>query len=393
MSASGNLLYTFVLRNSLAALLVFSAVLSAQTVAFQSLFQQATDEMRHGQLDAAVSDFEKCIAADPSFPQTYLNLGLIRFQQNRFDEAATNLQKALRLKPGLRGADLFLGISDYRLDHYQEGIAALKKAVQLEPSNADGFMWLGLSEFADNDVPSAIADLEKASKLKPNDVDILYHLGRAYMQLSKDTYERMYQIDPKSWRVHQVLAESFKEADRLDDAVKECQIALSIKPAEAGLHQLLGEIYQAQNNLESAQAEFQKELNIDPENLSAMYKLATIDIERSQPEVATGLLKQVLREHPESREARFQLGRAEAQIGDTDGAIRDLSAVTKETGPIDPEALRQCYYQLSQVYRHAQRLEESRVALNTFARLKQEADAEQTRKLEDKLKRSTDQPQ
>ena len=97
-----------------------------------------------------------------------------------------------------------------------------------------------------------------------------------------------------------------------------------------------------------------------------------------------------LREHPESREARYQLGRAEAQLGQTDAAISDLSQVAKALGPIEAETLQQCYYQLAQLYRRAQRPEESRIALNTFARLKQQADLEQERKLEDKLKRSTE---
>jgi hypothetical protein len=84
------------------------------------------------------------------------------------------------------------------------------------------------------------------------------------------------------------------------------------------------------------------------------------------------------------------LARAEAQLGETDAAIRDFSEVTKGTGPIEPETLRQSYYQLAQLYRRAQRLDESRVALNTFARLKHEADAEKELKLEDKLKRPTE---
>ena len=128
----------------------------------------------------------------------------------------------------------------------------------------------------------------------------------------------------------------------------------------------------------------------DLQNYTAMYKLGSISIERSEPDAAEALLKQVVREHPESREVRYQLARAEAQLGKTDAAIGDLSEVTKESGPIEPETLRQCYYQLSQLYRREQRLEESRIALNTFARLKQQADVEQERKLEDKLRRSTE---
>lgn len=367
--------------------------LQAQNESFEQRFQDGTEAMRSGQLDRAAEDFDKCIAADPNFAQSYFNLGLVRLEQGRSRDAAELFRKTSEVKPGLRGADLFLGIAEYRLDHYASSVAALKRAVQLEPSNPQALLWLGIAELETDDASSAVSNLEKALRLKPNDTDILYHLGRGYMQLSKETYERMYKSDPKSWRVHQVLAESFEEADRLDDAVKECQEAIRLKPSEPGLHQLLGGIYWKQNNLEKAEAEFQEELKIDPQNFAAMYKLASVSIERSKPQIGVELLQVFLREHPESRDAHYQLGRAEAQLGQNDVAIREFSAAAHGTGPIEPETLQQSYYQLAQLYRRAQRLDESRIALNTFVRLKQEADAQQDQKLQDKLKRATEQQQ
>ncbi|MGI9071689.1 MAG: tetratricopeptide repeat protein [Bryobacteraceae bacterium] len=251
-------------------------------------------------------------------------------------------------------------------------------------------MWLGLAELASGDARSAVANLEKASRLKPDNVDILYHLGKAYMQMSKETYEHMYQTDPKSWRVHQVLSQSFEQADRLEDAAKECQRAIDLKPHEPGLHQQLGDIHWKQNQLEKAETEFQNELKLNPENFTTMYKLATVSIERSKPEVAVELLSKVLKEHPESRDAHYQLGRAQAQLGNNQAAIRDFAAVVNGTGEADPDTVRQSYYQLSQLYRRVRRPDESRVALNSFLRLKQEADAQQDQKLQDKLKRSTE---
>lgn len=367
----------------------YPAVLYAQDD-FQGWFQQGTEGMRSGHLDQAAEDFSKCISAQPDFAQSYFNLGLIRLQQGRADDAAGLFAKSLHLKPALRGANLFLGIATYRLDQYPESVSFLKRAAKEEPGNADALMWLGVAELASGDAESAVSHLQQASKLKANDVDILYHLGQAYMQLSKETYERMYHADPQSLRVHQVLAESFQEADRLDDAVKECQEAIKLKPTEPLLHQQLGDIYWKQNNLEKAEAEFQNELTIDPQNYTAMYKLAAVSVERSKPAAAVPLLTEVLRKHPESREAHYQLGRAEAQLGQSEAAIRDFSAVTNGGGPVDPEILRQSYYQLAQLYRRGQRLEEARVALTAFARLKQQEDAAQEQKLEDKLKRSTE---
>jgi predicted Zn-dependent protease len=200
----------------------------------------------------------------------------------------------------------------------------------------------------------------------------------------------MYQTDPASWRVHQVLAQSFVESDRLDDAIKECQEAIRLKPDEQGLHETLADVYWKQNQLPSAETEFQNELKLDVGNLSSMYKLAVVSLERSKPDVAFGLLTEVLRRQPNSADAHYQMGRAQSQLNQIEAAIRNFSAAVIASGQTDTETLRQSYYQLSQLYRRAQKPEESKVALESFMRLKQQADTQRDQKLQDKMKRSTE---
>jgi tetratricopeptide (TPR) repeat protein len=144
------------------------------------------------------------------------------------------------------------------------------------------------------------------------------------------------------------------------------------------------------DQLEQAETEFKNELKLNPQNFTAMYKLATVLIERSNPEAAAGLLTKLLPAHPESAEVHYQLGRAEAQLGQSEAAIRDFTFVVKDSEAGEPEMKRQSFYQLAQLYRRAQRPEESRLALNTFVRLKQQADEQRGQKLQDKLKRHTE---
>jgi hypothetical protein len=83
------------------------------------------------------------------------------------------------------------------------------------------------------------------------------------------------------------------------------------------------------------------------------------------------------------------LGRAQAQLGDTAAAIHSFSAAVADSPGADSETVRQSYYQLAQLYRRDHKTEESRAALDSFLRLKQQADAQQTQKLQDKLKRAS----
>lgn len=366
---------------------------SGQSEEFETAFHKGTEALRGQSLDEASEAFTRCTVLEPGFAEAWFNLGLVRFQQNRLDDAIPPLEKSIQLKPKMRGANLFLGIAHYREGDYAAAAIALDREAKNDPANADALMWLGVVRLATGATADAVASLEQAARLRPKDADILYHLGRAYMLRSKEVYERMYVADPKSWRVHQVLAQSFAEADRLDDAVKECQAAIKLRPEEPGLHQQLGEIYDKQNNLEAAEAEYRKELQADPHNSAVMYDLAVVCIERSKPGDAEELLTKVVHKAPRSVEAHYQLGRAQTQLGHNDAAAQSFAAVVAEPQRADPDMVRQSYYQLAQLYRRLHRPEESRAALDSFVRLKQQADAEQGHKLEDKLKKSVQEKQ
>jgi tetratricopeptide (TPR) repeat protein len=378
----------FRLKLVLVGVFTISALAQSQTAVFEKTFQEGTTAMRGGQLEQAASAFTQVTIQAPAFAEAYFNLGLVRLQQGRLDEAARALDRAVALKPKLRGANLFLGIARYRKNDYPQAIAALKRETQVDPTSSKAFMWLGVTQLASGDDVAATNSLDKAAALNPDDVDILYHRGRAHMLVSKESYERMYKVDPNSWRIHQVLAQSFVEADRLDEAANECRQAIQLKEGEPGLHEELADIYLKQNQLSQAEAEFQNEIKIDPESVTAMFKLAVVSLERSKPEAAAALLTEVLRRTPDSSEAHYQMGRVQTQLGNVDVAIASFNTAVRESGTGDTETLRQSYYQLAQLYRREQKADESRAALDSFMRLKQQADAQQERKLQDKLKRS-----
>jgi tetratricopeptide (TPR) repeat protein len=362
---------------------------SGQETVFERTFRQGVQAMQAGHWDDAAQSFTQAAKLRPNFAETYFNLGLVRLQQKQWGEASQSLEHALKLRPGLRGANMFAGIANYRRNDYAGAISLLKKETLSDSKNANAYMWLGVAQLAAGKVDDAGESLDKAAKLKPNDVDILYHRGRAHMLISKDSYEQMYKVEPNSWRVHEVLAQSFTDAERYGDAINECEEAIRLKPDEPGLHEELADIYWKQNQLDKAETEFQNELKQDPENVTAMYKLSVVSIERSKPEVAAQLLAEVLRQEPHSPDARYQLGRAQAQMGNAETAINSFQAAVSDSSQNDTETLRQSYYQLAQLYRRTQHPEESRAALNSFMRLKQQADAEQAQRLQDKLKRSS----
>ena len=364
---------------------------AAQGTHVAEALHEGNQAMREGHPEAAAVLFRSAIAAAPRMAEAYFNLGLAEEQAGRHAEAVKALTKALELKPLLPGANLFLGVANYRLNHLDAAAAALRKEVERSPSSAKAQMWLGVTLLAQNQPEKAAAALDKATKLDPKDVDIMYHRGRAHLLVSKTAYEEMFTASPDSWRVHQVLAEAYQEADRHTDAITEYKMAIAAAPLEPGLHDRLGEEFWKNGALEDADVAFAEELKLDVNSITALYHLGRLRVTRSdrgQVEDGVQLLSRALAQDPTMSQVEYYLGRGTAQLGRRDDAVRHYENAIK--GDPNGDVAQQSYYQLSRLYRQMKRLDDSKLALVNFSRLKKQADIDQKRKFENRFNPDAD---
>ncbi len=344
----------------------------AQSTQMEERFHEAAETMRAGHLKEAGNKFASITKDFPGFAEAHLNLGLVREEQGRNEEAIASLQKAIGLKPRLRGANLFLAIAHYRLDQFDKAVAAVQKETTYYPSDANAWMWLGVVQLAAQNPEEAVTALDKAAKLAPENVDILYHRGRAHLLVSKNSYEKMFQVDPKSWRVHQVLAQAEAEAGRHDEAIAEYQAAIQLAPRQPGLHEELGTEFWKTGKLEPAAAALQQELEIDPNNVLARYKLGTLEVERGEGAKSKELIEGALRQDPSLKNSAYYLGRAEMELGNNEAAAAAFERVVASPG-VDSEIAQQSWYQLGIVYRRLHRIEDAQKAFAKFQKLKDDA--------------------
>jgi len=327
--------------------------------------------MRNGNLDAAGEGFAAVAKEAPDFAAAHLNLGLVREEQGRHEEAITSLQKALLLNPKLRGANLFLGIAKYRLNQLDEAVPVLRKETTAYPKDAIAWMWLGVVELALEHAEDAADALDKAAKLAPDNTDILYHRGQAHLLVSRNSYERMFKENPRSWRVHQVLGQTAAEGERYNDAIYEYLEAIKLAPAQPGLHEELGSVYRNADKMDEAEKAFQRELEIDPHDVLARYKLGVLATEKGDGPRAKELIERALQEKPGLLHADYNLGRAEKLLGNDAAAVAHLERATATDS--DPEILQQAWYQLGTLYRRLHRPDDAQKALAMFQKLKDAA--------------------
>jgi tetratricopeptide (TPR) repeat protein len=364
------------------------AVAALVLVCSRGLYAQAGDDgaaraaMGRGNKAMQMQDFGTAVAAFseftrrmPEFAEGYFNLGLALEQQGEPDKAAAALTKALELKPGLHGANLFQGIIAYRQNRYKQAEESVEKETRLSPRDAQAFMWLGVCRLAASDPQDAIAPLEKAHALDPKNVDILYHRGRAYLEMANQSYAAMYKQDRDSGRVHQVLAEAYASGYRNQEAIGEYELTVQIAPWQPGLHEDLADQYWITGQIDKAEEGYRQELQIDPYAVTAMFKLGSLLVLHDKPEEGVQLLRNALRADSSLSDARYYLGTGLAALDKNEDAVHEFEAAIAA----DPNADRamSSYYKLAQVYRKLHKGDEARAALENFQRMRAEVKSQQ----------------
>jgi tetratricopeptide (TPR) repeat protein len=264
-------------------------------------------------------------------------------------------------------------VAEFRLNELDKAALSLERETTAYPKDSGAWMWLGVVKLAQDRPEEAVDALDKAQKLAPDDVDILYHRGRAHLLASKNSYARMFKVDPHSWRVHQVMAQASSEADRHVDAIVQYQAAIRLAPTQPGLHEELGSEYRSVAKMPEAEAAFKRELEIDPHNVLAQYKLGALTVELGDAAKGKEMMEVALRAKPGLLHADYNLGRAEMLLGNDGRAAMHLERTTA-TDP-DEELVQQAWYQLGIVYRRLHRVDDAQRAMAMFQKLK-DAEAE-----------------
>jgi tetratricopeptide (TPR) repeat protein len=351
--------------------LCFASAQPATSGAVEQAMRQGSEAMTAGNFSAAVTAYTTVTQKMPEFAEGYFNLGLALQQAGQLDEARAALEKSLKLKPGLRGANLFLGIIDYRENHLKESATYLLRETHLDPHSAKAFMWLGVCRLALDDPQGAIAPLDKAYALNPTDVDILYHRGRAYLLVANSSYAAMFKLDSDSLRVHQVLAESYAQGYRTQDAINEFELAVKMGPRQPGLHEELGDQYWVAGKLDKVAEAYREELQIDPHAVTAMYKLGCFLVFNQKPAEGVELLRGALREDPSLSDAHYYLGDGLMGMDQDQEAIHEYElAIAADRS--NNRAM-SAYYKLSQLYRKFNKVSEAQAALRNFQRMRAES--------------------
>jgi tetratricopeptide (TPR) repeat protein len=162
----------------------------------------------------------------------------------------------------------------------------------------------------------ALQALEGLPPADQNSLEAAYWRARCYEKLATAAYLRLYQVDPDSYRLHQLLGDI--EAAKNDDgkAIEEYQAAIALKPSVPNLHYSLGHLLWKDLKVPEARAELEAELAVNPHHAGALNDLGDTYLLEHQPEKALTYLKDALAADSSNPDIHRDLGTAYSELGD-----------------------------------------------------------------------------
>ena len=194
----------------------------------------------------SIEYFEKAIAIEPRYARAHANIGYSRSievlngwsgdREAALREAESHIEEAVRLDPTLPQVHFAASLL-YRIRRQlDEALAAIHKAIELKPNYAEGYgsmaMVLTYAGRADEGLEAA----QTSMRLNPvNSFFIYWVLGQSYFHLERYDeaavqFERAVEANPQFLRGHLLLAATYGQLGRIEDAEWEAQEALTLLP-------------------------------------------------------------------------------------------------------------------------------------------------------------------
>ncbi len=233
-----------------------------------------------GNLEDADVNYSKAVKLGLNEFEMYTEMGWIYIEQQDWPAAIEAFSHALKLRPDDYWARNDLALSLRKNGRIEESIDEYQRSIVLNPDDYRAHYNLWEVYYDQGEITEAVKELEIAVNLPmpPRIAPLLWKsLGIAYEQTGNtdkafSAYQRAVDINPENILSHYLLASLYQAQGKIEAALKEVRIAISLAEAaddtvNLGLaHGLLAEIYESQNDFENAIKEMQLAIQntVDP---------------------------------------------------------------------------------------------------------------------------------
>ena len=313
-------------------------------------------------------------------PAAHLALAFLAQQNGNFSQAAAELslaavstakQEDAGRKCTEKDVNLALERGEFsKIPPCARKILTPRSSAELRIRLAAALLEAGQSE-------PALQTLEGLSAAQNNSAEASYWRARCYEKLATAAYLQLYQADPNSYRLHQLMGDLEEAKGNDGKAIEEYRAAIALKPSLPNLHYSLGHLLWKDLKVPEARIELEAELALNPRHPGALNDLGDTYLLEHQPNQALPYLLRALAADSANPDLHRDLGTVYFDLGDYRKAEEHfkIAVSSDHDGAV--------HYKLARVYRA---LGEQEKAAREFA-ISTALNGESHKKLEERTER------
>ncbi len=164
-------------------------------------------------IERGLAACERALALEPNLPEALVARARIRYELKNFEESINDVQRALERKPDCEGAYNILGRTYFSSDRFEEAAALANRAV--EANGNDYNMYIAFMNSLES-----LGRSEEARRLRDLEMRVL---------------EQQLEQVPEDVRARILLAANYAWYGRHDDAIRELQKAVALRPNDSNI--------------------------------------------------------------------------------------------------------------------------------------------------------------
>jgi FKBP-type peptidyl-prolyl cis-trans isomerase 2 len=158
-------------------------VKQTQTAAADESYKKGIALQDKGQIDEAISYYQKAVGQNPNHTGAYYNLGVAFQEKGLIDQAILYYEIAIGFNQEFTEAHHNLGVAFNEKGKFDEALSCFQRVLQLKPDHAGAYYSLGNTLVAKGQFNDAMQSYKKAIEINPGHADAQWSLGLINLRL------------------------------------------------------------------------------------------------------------------------------------------------------------------------------------------------------------------
>jgi tetratricopeptide (TPR) repeat protein/beta-lactamase regulating signal transducer with metallopeptidase domain len=230
--------------------------------------------LKKGQIDKAISNFNKAIGLSDKDATLYLLRGNAYIDKKNYDQAINDYSKAIELNPEYAAAYNNRGYLYHIKQEYKKAIDDYSKGIKINPEFIYAYYNRGNAYYAKRQYRKAISDYSKIIKINSG-ISLayaargsIYYQRRSYRKAILDCTKAL-ELNDKDARIYLLRGNAYRAKRKYEQAINDYNKVVELNPEFAAAYINRGQVYEKIDDHKKAIYDYSKAIEIDPENIQA----------------------------------------------------------------------------------------------------------------------------